>query len=258
MSTSIQQQPIIYDLFLVYNKNDSDLVHNTIEPLLLSSHSSCFHFYSDGSHPSPVVSTPLRLGFEHDLTTPTDPIQFKRLLMLSRQSESVMFIFSKNPLSKPEYDLISWTPYAKRSAMIVDDDDDDNDGCVGGVGGISSFMAATADAIEDGLIDPNKVYVLNGVVRGSRGAVKSSSASCSASSVLTMSTAGGGGGGMSGMGEDTKSSSGGSASFVDEILFESSTLSEESSYPQRVFRKIKKANNPPLPPPSCVSKQFDI
>lgn len=178
----------LFDIFLVYNKLDYDLVHNVIAPLLRSNRHT-------------------RLAFEHFDRDNKDPTDFERLLRISGQSEGVMFVFSRNSLTKLEYELIARTPHIKRMAMLVD-----------------GYMFGT---IKEGVIDPNKVFVLNGVRH------QKSSSSCSASSVITMST-----------GEDTKSNEGSS---FDDGQFESSTLSD-SSYPiSRVFRKT-----------TYVSKQFEI
>lgn len=187
----------MYDLFLVYNKTDADLVHHIIAPMLRS---KPYNFRVALEHDDDEVNVDTRPKYKH----------LENLLVIAKQSEHVLFLLSKNLFTSVEYDLIARTPKIKRLAMLMSDE--------------------VCESIAEQIIQPCRIikptFNLNSLSFDVRRACSpstssssSASPSSSTSSVVTVTT-----------GEEVKSC-------TDEIFFESSTVSENSCSNSRIIRK---------------------
>lgn len=96
-SSQIYHQTLNYDVFLVYNKSDLEIVHNRVVSILRGKP----YYYA--------------IAMQHNLKDST------RINSLIDSCTNVVFILSKNLLTQQEYEIAIKTPKCKKVAIIIDD-----------------------------------------------------------------------------------------------------------------------------------------
>ena len=125
-----------YDIFIVYNKLDSDLVHNVIAPILRSkpynfSVALQHTFYKTESTESTINSikttvttttdrSPSLTSSFYSLSCDSTSLQSDNSFLI-KSSSLVLFVLSKNLFTENEYNLSVRTPKNKKLAILADD-----------------------------------------------------------------------------------------------------------------------------------------
>jgi Leucine-rich repeat (LRR) protein len=115
-------QPI-YDLFLVYNKADRDLVENVIGPILQS---KPYNYkislqHNTNIHNNPTSTQELMPWSHHNRANYYNLNLIEQFIDLISASSFVLFVLSKNLFTELEYRLSIETPKHKKLVLLADD-----------------------------------------------------------------------------------------------------------------------------------------